>query len=84
MWKFFHNGDGWWLKIETKEQLAAYIDETMGPRFGESMMRVAKRNKETPELRGHYETKMDNVIDSLWHCQLLGNELPSMLPKEGC
>jgi hypothetical protein len=45
-WKFFFNGYGWWLRIETPEELEQYLNQTDENRFGGAMMQVAYRRME--------------------------------------
>lgn len=61
-WKFFHNGDCWWLRITDPEQLALYCDLTDGGRFGESMMQVVEHRMNGVE--GHY-SGIAGEIDTL-------------------
>lgn len=61
-WKFFYNGEGWWLKITSFDQLLRYVEETSG-RFGTAMLDVADHRAKN--IEGHYTDHLSDVIDSL-------------------
>ena len=61
-WKFFYNGDGWWLKITSFDQLLRYVEETSG-RFGTAMMDVVDHR--VKNIDGHYTNDLSSVIDSM-------------------
>jgi hypothetical protein len=66
-WKFIHNGDGWWLRIESLEQLQKYLEKTDSQKFGNNMLRVAERvaNGRT-EKDDHGCYPMADAIETLW------------------
>ena len=47
-WKFIHNGEGWWLRIEDLDQLEQYFTKT-NQRFGDSMMEIARNHSNGKE-----------------------------------
>ena len=62
-WKFINNGNGWWLRIETVEQLIEYVEKTSG-RFGNSMMNVMSACSNGKEQ--HYTNQLDSYLELLY------------------
>ena len=66
-WKFVHNGVGWWLRIESKEQLMEYLEKTDSKRFGEGMMNVRNRYNRGDDFSDtHNRDAMGDAIGILW------------------
>lgn len=65
-WKFIHNGTSWWLRIESSEQLLEYIKATDSSRFGESMIRIGRRNSRGESKDTHNQDGLEGAIETLW------------------
>lgn len=65
-WKFIHNGDAWWLRIEDTEQLMDYIRATDPTRFGESMIRIGNRHLKGESNDTHNHSGVEYALESLW------------------
>ena len=62
-WKFINNGNGWWLRIESVQQLVEYIEMTSS-RFADSMMNVMFAcNKGKYQ---HYTNELDSYLELLY------------------
>jgi hypothetical protein len=61
-WKFFNNGDGWWLKITTPEQLEEYIEAT-NHKYGDAMMEVVDYRMKGQT--SHSTNQITNYLDLL-------------------
>ena len=67
MWKFVHNGQAWWLRIESGDQLLDYLRATDEERYGRSTLRVAKRVRDGLDDRDkHGCYPMADAIEILW------------------
>jgi hypothetical protein len=61
-WKFFHNGDGWWLKITTYDEILDYV-KAVDNRYGDALLELV--DHESKGIQGHYSNQLSYAIDQI-------------------